>query len=91
MSVDPQLRRQRVANGSRRKRDLAAAGVDPSKVGPSPHRLQSEAWIAEHMPGESHHAVEAVRYRLRKQGLPATVQVIRDGLLERGWAKEQRS
>lgn len=95
MSIDSQVAKQRVANGSRRKRDLAAAGVDPTQAGldgaPSPTRQRIEAWIAENVPGENYHAVSAVRLHLKNSGHRVTAALVRDELKARGWAKEQRS
>jgi hypothetical protein len=76
-----QVRAERVADGSRRKRDLAA--VD----GKAP----IEIWADEHLPGESHYAVAAIHFRLKKQHRPVTAESVREGLRERGWLKEQNS
>lgn len=95
MGVDPQVRQQRVADGSRRKRDLAAVGVDPTQAGldgkPSPTRQRIEAWIAENVPGENFHAVSAVRLHLKHAGHRITAASVREELKARDWAKEQRS
>ena len=82
-----QVRAERVANGSRRKRDVQAV-APPVQV--SETRLRIEAWIAANLPGEDYHAVSAVRFRLKKQGQPITAESVREGLRERGWLKEER-
>lgn len=87
MTVSNEVRQRRVADGSLRKRDLAAAGV----VG-HPHRHPAaSAYSAQFFPDEDHYAVTAVRFQLRKGGQPATPAAVREGLRERGWPMEQRS
>ncbi len=81
-----QLRQERVANGSRRKRDLAAAGKQVTAK-----REENEAWAAKHLPGENHYVVTAACLRLRNQGKPETAENIREYLRGRGWLREQNS
>jgi hypothetical protein len=73
-------RRERVANGSHRQRDLAAVGPESTDV-----------WLAKHLPGEDRYAVGAVLHRRRRGGFPVTAEAVRDELKARGWLKEQRS
>lgn len=75
-----QVRQERVASGSRRQRDLAAAGPE-----------STDAWIAKHLPGEDRYAVGAVLHRRRMGGFPVTAEAVRGELKERGWLKEERS
>lgn len=88
MSVPNEIRQQRVANGSRRKRDLAAVGGD---IQASPLRIRVEGWIAQNLPGEDFHTVNAVEFHLKKQGHAITAASVREGLRERGWLREQNS
>jgi hypothetical protein len=83
-----QVRAERVANGSRRKRDLATV---PTGNQVAPTRDEAEAWIATNLPGESFHVVSAARFHLRKQGQPVNAATIREFLRGRGWLKEQNS
>lgn len=82
-------RAQRVANGSRRKRDLVAAGLAQTQQ-KSATRLANEAWAAEHLPGENHYCVTTARLRLANSGLPVNAETVREWLRDRGWLKEQR-
>lgn len=83
-----QARAERVAAGSRRQRDLAAAGV--ASVNPN-HHPDAAAFATRFFPDEDHYAVTAVRFRLQKSGQSPTPTAVREGLRQRGWLKEQRS
>lgn len=82
---------QGTPNGFRGKRNPGREGLGREGFQKSREREETEAWIAEHLPGEGHHAVVAVRFHLKKEGRPADTEAIREGLRERGWLKEQRS
>lgn len=82
---------RRTPNGFRGKRNPGREGTGREGFSKSRTREEIEAWIAEHLPGESYHAVSAVRFRLKKQGQPVTAESVREGLRERGWLKEQNS
>lgn len=89
MSVD---RATRVANGSRRKRDLAAVGIERRAVPEvEATREEREAWVARHLPGENHYCVTSARIRLHAAGRPVNAETVREWLRGRGWLKEQNS
>lgn len=81
----------RTPNGFRGKRNPGREGMGGEGLKKTREREETEAWIDQHLPGESFHAVEAIRFRLRKQRQPVTGDAVREGLRERGWLKEQRS
>lgn len=78
-----QERQQRVASGSRRKRDLEA--VEP--------KFDYRAYGEKHFPNESRYAVVAATYRILKQqgdqGYPDPAKVLAR-MEERGWTNAQR-
>jgi len=84
---------EKTPNGFRGKRNPGREGPGREGVqnGKSRVREECEAWIAENLPGESYHVVDAVKFHLKKQGRPVNAQSVREGLRERGWLKEQRS
>jgi len=82
---------EKTPNGFRGKRNPGRVGTGREPGQKSRTREEIEAWVAENLPGESYHAVSAVRFRLKKQGQPITADLVREGLRERGWLKEQRS
>jgi NAD(P)-dependent dehydrogenase (short-subunit alcohol dehydrogenase family) len=57
MAIPTEIRQQRVADGSRRKRDLAAVG---GNIQASPLRIRVDGCIEQNLPGEVFHVVNAV-------------------------------
>ena len=82
---------KKTPNGFRGKRNPGREGQGREEVQKSRLREENEAWAEQHLPGENHYVVTAVRFHLRKAGQPETADNVREGLRERGWLKEQRS
>jgi hypothetical protein len=93
MSQIEEKRRERAANGSRRQRDLNAAGLSPTgnrnPVEASKRSFaEASAWASEHLPGESPNfaggAFLTLRWHLKRQ---PTVDEVRQRLKVQGHDK----